>query len=654
MADADLLARQPREGGVGEVGVGELLQHLARTRARQHQHAVAGGDGGQRHRAVGGRELAQHVMVVAFERACGDEIECARRILVDGELAEHAAARREEVGERDAAARLGHAVGEDAFKPRARARPRHLHLGERRHVLKADVLHHVAAFGADEVEIVGTAERPLLLDPAVLRRRGVVVVGQNVGRCEILRRQAVSGGREPARALVAVDRAEHRPQRLHALMAGRALERPGGGALLVRVVRGEDVGVGFLVLHLEVAARGVRPEAARIDAHHVDGGHALDDPFGELPASAARRRHAERVALVEPEVLHIPRRADDRRAVRRVGDGAVVHLLDAGLAERRHARDGGFDVRGEAVEIFLEQLVLAVLRRAVDVAARRALLVGAEKQAAVLLAHVPRGVALAQHAHLRQPLPPALDDQGVRLGDDVLVLDGDDGDIEAHHLAGLAGEVAGGRDDMLARDIALVGLHQPFAGGLPLDAGDGGVAVDRGAAVTRALRQRLGEIGGLDVAVFGVLDRAEDAAGLAQRPNLLQLLRGEDVQRHADGFGDAGVIHELVPAVLRAGEADVGDVGEADVEAGLLLELLIEAHRVLVDLPNRVGEVEQRQKARRVPGGAGGELLPLDQHAVAPALPRQVIERRNAHHAAADHHHARLSLHRRPSRTAVL
>ena len=33
-ADADLLAGEPREGGVGEVGVGQLLQHLARARAR--------------------------------------------------------------------------------------------------------------------------------------------------------------------------------------------------------------------------------------------------------------------------------------------------------------------------------------------------------------------------------------------------------------------------------------------------------------------------------------------------------------------------------------------------------------------------------------------------------------------------------------------
>ena len=39
VADIDLLAGQPRESRVGEVGVGELLQHVARARAGEHQHA---------------------------------------------------------------------------------------------------------------------------------------------------------------------------------------------------------------------------------------------------------------------------------------------------------------------------------------------------------------------------------------------------------------------------------------------------------------------------------------------------------------------------------------------------------------------------------------------------------------------------------------
>ena len=66
--------------------------------------------------------------------------------------------------------------------------------------------------------------------------------------------------------------------------------------------------------------------------------------------------------------------------------------------------------------------------------------------------------ALAQHAHLGQALLVAPTSSGMRLGDDVLVLDRDRRDVEPDHGAGLAGEVAGGADHVLAGDVALVGL----------------------------------------------------------------------------------------------------------------------------------------------------------------------------------------------------
>ena len=290
-------------------------------------------------------------------------------------------------------------------------------------------------------------------------------------------------------------------------------------------MHGEDIGVGLLVLHFEIAARRVRPEAPRIDAHHVDGGLAFDDPFGQLPAGAAGRGDAEGMAFIEPDILEIPGRADDRRAVGRIGDGAIIDLLDADFAEGRHAGDRRLDMRRQPVEIFLEEFVFGLGRRSVDIAAGRALLVRPEQQAAIFLAHVPGGIGLAQHAHFGQALFLALLDQGMRLGDDILVLDRDDRNVDAQHLAGLAHEIAGRRDDVLAGDVALVGLDQPFAGGFLLDAGDRGVAIDFSAAIARTLGERLGEIGGLDIAVIGMLDGADDAVRLAERPDFLELLQ---------------------------------------------------------------------------------------------------------------------------------
>ena len=233
----------------------------------------------------------------------------------------------------------------------------------------------------------------------------------------------------------------------------------------------------------------------------------------------------------------------------------------------------------------------------------------------------------------------------MRLGDDVLVLDGNDRDVEADHRAGAAGEIAGGGDDVLAGDVALVGLDQPFAGRRLLDAGHRRVAVDFGAAIARAARERLRQVGGLDIAVVGMLDGAEDAVRLAERPDLLHLLRRQHVDVDADRARDAGIVHELVPAVLGAGEADVGADGEADVLAGLRLQRLVEGDRVFVDLADRVAHVEERQQPRRMPGRAGGQLLALDQDDIRPALLGQMVERRDADDASTDNNDPRLRFH---------
>ena len=52
------------------------------------------------------------------------------------------------------------------------------------------------------------------------------------------------------------------------------------------------------------------------------------------------------------------------------------------------------------------------------------------------------------------------------------------------------------------------------------------LAVDLGAARAGALGEGLRQVGGLDIAVVGMLDGADDAIGLAERPDLLHLPRG--------------------------------------------------------------------------------------------------------------------------------
>ncbi len=75
----------------------------------------------------------------------------------------------------------------------------------------------------------------------------------------------------------------------------------------------------------------------------------------------------------------------------------------------------------------------------------------------------------------------------------------------------------------------------------------------------RTLGKRLRQVRRLDIAVVRVADRADDAIRLAEWPKFLHLLRRELFHLDADRLGDAGIIHELVPAVFGAGEADIRD-----------------------------------------------------------------------------------------------
>src|SRR5690606_22751437 len=332
---------------------------------------------------------------------------------------------------------------------------------------------------------------------------------------------------------------------------------------------------------------------------------------------------------------------DDGRAVGRIADGAVVDLLDADLAEIRHTGDGRFDIWLQSFQILLEQFVLRVLVRAVDITDRRTFFVGPEQKPIVLFAHVPRGVGLPQHTQLASARFAELAYFGVRLGNDVLVFHGHHGNVEADHLARLAHEVAGRRNDVFASDVPVVGLDDPVA--VPTyDPRDGRVAVDLGPTLARGTGECLGEIRRLDVPVLRMFDRADQTVDLDIGPAFPDFLRLEEIHLHADGLGHARVVAVLVHPIRLPRETDVGHLAEPGIHAGFVGEFLIEPDRVLVDLADRVAHVEQRQEPRGMPGRTRRELAPFDEHDVGPAFPRQVIERGYADDAAADHHHTRM------------
>ena len=140
-------------------------------------------------------------------------------------------------------------------------------------------------------------------------------------------------------------------------------------------------------------------------------------------------------------------------------------------------------------------------------------------------------------------------------------------------------------------------------------------------------------------------NRSHQSVDVAQRPDLLDLLGGQEVDVHSDGAGHPRVLAVLVHPVAVHREADVADEPQAHVLPGLLLQGAVQLHRVLVDLADGVAHVEQGQQPRRVPGRPGGQLPALHQHHVGPTLLRQVVEGADSDDATADDYDASLSLH---------
>ena len=517
-------------------------------------------------------------------------------------------------------------VGNQRVEPALRPGSGDLVLGEGSQVDDADALAHEARFIAHVLEIVAAPEAPAI---ATLN----------------------SGRRKPVGALPAIPLSPHRSFGIDLVVHRAGLRRPRVGALFVRKMDSEDAAVGFLILLYDVALARVRAKTPRIHRQHVDARLALDNPFGELPAGAAGRGDAEAVSFVQPHVGQTPRRSDERTAVRGVGDRAVDDVLDAAVLERRHAALGCLHVRHEPIEIAREKVTAEPVRHPVGKARRRALLVGTQDPAQALLAQVVGLIGLAQHGELA----PATVSIGLKFGglfvDDVLVLDRNGGHIQTEESPGLARIVAGCQHQVLGGDVALAGVHPPLAGWPAFDGQRLGLLIDLSARAARALAQRHGEIGGRDVAIVGVIQRAHDggrvgaAAEFHQRPQFLHARGTDDFEGHADGVGGAAILLVLVHALFAGGEAQIAGNVKAHVLAGLGVQALVQIDRVLVQLADGVAHVEQRQEARGVPGGARGELGALDQRDIRPALLCQVIERADADDAATDDQDPNVRLH---------
>ena len=382
-------------------------------------------------------------------------------------------------------------------------------------------------------------------------------------------------------------------------------------------------------------------EPAHVHLPEVETGLALGDPFRDHAADAARarepvraepRRHEEAadLGLAEAELVIGRERL---RPVDQLGDLDLVHHRDAPL--------GVLGDLEEPIPVVLEEAPVEVGRDAIEAGGavgeergRAVALIAPHHQAAAVLAEVDQQVGIAKR---RQPLAVL----AKRLRDEILVRHRDQRHADPGETADLRGVHAGGVDDHLGLDPAALGLHRAHRSLVDVDPGHAGVLEDLELALAaRDVGERVGELGGVDVAVGGQPRAAEHPVGRHQREPLARLLGGDQLQRQAEGLRPARLAAKLLHPRLTRGEPDPAALDPARIELGLGREAAIDVDRVHHHLRQRDRAAKLADQAGRVEGRARGQLGALEQDHVAVAELRQVVGDRGPPDAAADDHAA--------------
>ena len=182
-----------------------------------------------------------------------------------------------------------------------------------------------------------------------------------------------------------------------------------------------------------------------------------------------------------------------------------------------------------------------------------------------------------------------------------------------HHFSGAK---ACGIDDDLGGDFAFVCGDQPFAIGLLRQRSDAGVAAYGAAQKPCFARQGLRQLRGVDIAIERVPQRALQVVGFNQRVAVFEVRGRENFVFQAIGLGHAFDMVELVHAIASMGQAH--RTGQVVINGvfGRRGQFAVQRCRILLQLQNAPATGKRGQIARRVPGGARGEFVALQQQSV--------------------------------------
>ncbi len=321
-----------------------------------------------------------------------------------------------------------------------------------------------------------------------------------------------------------------------------------------------------------LAADVVTAEPARVHLPGVEVGAAVDDPFRDQPAHAARAREAVGAEPGRhPESAHLCG-TEDELAVRGEGLGPVDEADHARVLQCRCADDGVRHQWFEAVPVRFEQLAVEVLRDAIESPWRGIALVAAHDQPARFGPVIDEQRRIAHGRHVARQA------RGRR--DQVLVGHRDEGHVDADQASNLGREHAAGVDDQLGVDGALVGDHAPHATLRGLDGRHPRVLVDLRAATACPLYERERELAGVDVAVRREIRRAEHGFGGHGREHALGFLCRDELEGEAEGLGPTSLARELLHPLRARREAERADLVPASFQTDLLAKSPVQVDRV--------------------------------------------------------------------------
>ena len=216
---------------------------------------------------------------------------------------------------------------------------------------------------------------------------------------------------------------------------------------------------------------------------------------------------------------------------------------------------------------------------------------------------------------------------------------------DAGHQPDLARPQSGGVHHVLGVQGALLRDHVPGAVGTLAEVRHAGLAVDLRTTLAGRSGVGVGHPRGVDVAFVGVVEHTDIVLRVHDRQHARRLLQIDELGVETEVTATAAGGLEVVEPVLRVGEHEAAGEVDAAGLPGDFLDLLVDLEGVVLELGDVGVGVERMHAARRMPGGAGGELGALEQDDVLPAVPGEVVEDAATDDSSADDSHSDMRFH---------